>query len=208
MDILEEVIKRRLIFDGDGTGDDRRFNLMLKMIAKWTNSTEESPEESRQIYDKILAQLSLIEHSRHRSDLITKSNDEQLIKYQRLFADYEKKIIEIKDEIAKQRLELEKAKIIKQNRIQYDLLARVISAEPPRTEMNKKLVTLQKQLKELGEEKRRLVQKLDKRKKQFRVLSTSANQLRVDLNEEDDKDVELNTSLDDITVNSPEPMSE
>lgn len=206
---LEEVIKRRLIFDGDGTGDDRRFNLMLKLITKWVNTTEESPEDSRQLYDKILAQLCLIEHSRKKSELITKSNDEQLIKYQQLHAEYERKITVIKDEIAKQRIELGKARVVKQNRIQYDILATHISAEPPRMDMNKELINLQKQLKDLGEEKRRLVMKLDKRKKQFHVLSTSANQLNVYLNEEEEKaESEINTSLDDVTANSPEPMSE
>lgn len=208
-DFSEEVIKRRLIFDGDGTGDDRRFNLMLKLITKWVNSTDESPEDSRQIYDKILAQLCLIEHSRKKSELITKSNDDQLIKYQHLHTEYEEKINSIKQEIAKQRVELEKARVVKQNRIKYDLLAKDIFAEPPRTEMNKKLIALQKQLKDLGEEKRRLVLKLDKRKKQFHVLSTSANQLNVYLNEDDEtEDAEMNTSLDDVTANSPEPMSE
>lgn len=182
---------------------------MLKLVTKWVGSTDETPEESRQMYDKILAQLALIEHSRKKSELITKSNDEQLIKYQQLHSEYETKISDIKEEIAKQRIELEKARVVKQNRIQYDLLAKHISAEPPRTEMNKKLVALQKQLKDLGEEKKRLVSKLDKRKKQFHVLCTSANHLNVLLNEDDEKeDPEVNTSLDDVTANSPEPMSE
>ncbi|CAG9865499.1 unnamed protein product [Phyllotreta striolata] len=203
----EEVIKRRLIFDGDGTGDDRRFNLMLKMITKFINSGEETAEESRQRYDKISAQLSMIEHARKRSELVTKSNDDQLIKYQKLFKDYEGKIRDIKSDIAKQRTELEKAKTIKQNRIEYDLLAKQISAEPARTEMNKKLLSLQKHLKDIGEEKRRLIQKLAKRKKQFHVLSTSANQLQFYL-DEDNEFIDINSSLDDVNVNSPEPMSE
>ncbi|XP_056634300.1 THO complex subunit 7 homolog isoform X2 [Diorhabda carinulata] len=203
----EEVIKRRLIFDGDGTGDDRRFNLMLKMITKLINTVDDSPEDCKQRYDKILAQLCMIEHSRSRSELITKSNDDQLLKYQQLHGDYEDKIKNIKEEIIKQRVELEKAKTIKQNRIEYDLLAKQIAAEPPRTEMNKQLIALQKQLKDLGEEKRRLVHKLDKRKKQFNVLSTSANQLKIYLNE-DTETVEINSSLDDVNTNSPEPMSE
>ncbi|KAG5888722.1 hypothetical protein JTB14_023798 [Gonioctena quinquepunctata] len=188
----EEVIKRRLIFDGDGTGDDRRFNLIKQRDVRQNPGPAE--------LDRALPPTS---------ELITKSNDEQLIKYQNLYAGYEQKITDIKEEIAKQRIELEKAKTIKQNRIQYDLLARGIAAEPPRKEMNKQLVSLQKQLKDLGEEKRRLVQKLDKRKKQFHVLSTSANQLQVYLNEDDaNADSEMNTSLDDVNTNSPEPMSE
>lgn len=203
------MIKRRLIFDGDGTGDDRRFNLMQKLITKWVNTADETPEDSKQLYDKILAQLTMIEHSRKKSELITKSNDDQLLKYQQLHAEYEEKISKIKDEIAKQRVELEKAREIRHNRENYDLLAQNISKEPPRTEMKTKLVALQKQLKDLGEEKRRLVLKMDKRKKQFHVLSTSANQLNVYLNEEDESEsTEMNTSLDEVTINSPEPMSE
>lgn len=73
--------------------------------------------------------------------------------------------------------------------------------------MNRKLISLQKQLKDLGDEKRRLVQKLAKRKKQFHVLSTSANQLQVYL-DEDDQTIDINSSLDDVNTNSPEPMSE
>lgn len=204
----EDVIKRRLIFDGDGTGDDRRFNLLFKMIAKWMNASTETLEENKQAYDKILAQLSLVEHSRKRSELVTKSNNKQLTKYQDLYMDYEEKIHGIKDEISKQRETLEKAKIIKQNRIQYDLLAKAIEAEPPRTEMNKQLTNLQKQLKVLGDEKMKLVSKLDERRKQFNVLSTSANQLRRYL--EDDESKNLDSDLQKIVEvpYSPEIMSE
>ncbi|XP_072382657.1 THO complex subunit 7 homolog isoform X2 [Diabrotica undecimpunctata] len=201
----EEVIKRRLVFDGDGTGDDRRFNLMVKMTTKLFNSDDHADDYMQ--YDKILAQLSLIEHSRRRSELVTKSNDEQLLKYQQLYREYETKIQNIKEEIAQQREELNKAKTIKQNRIEYDLLAKQIAAEPPRTEMNKQLSALQKHLKELGDERTLLVNKLDKRKKQFNVLSTSANQLQVCLND-DTETIEINSSLDDVNTNSPEPMSE
>lgn len=41
----EDVIRRRLLIDGDGTGDDRRLNVLLKTLIKWCNSSDESPEE-------------------------------------------------------------------------------------------------------------------------------------------------------------------
>lgn len=37
---IEEVIRRRLQIDGDGTGDDRRLNDLLKTFVKWCNSTD------------------------------------------------------------------------------------------------------------------------------------------------------------------------
>lgn len=42
---IEDVIRRRLLIDGDGTGDDRRLNVLLKTLIKWCNSADEKPEE-------------------------------------------------------------------------------------------------------------------------------------------------------------------
>lgn len=36
----EDVIKRRLLIDGDGTGDDRKLNTLLKTFIKWCNNAE------------------------------------------------------------------------------------------------------------------------------------------------------------------------
>jgi THO complex subunit 7 len=43
--IAEDVIRRRLLIDGDGTGDDRRLNVLLKSFIKWCNATNEPPGE-------------------------------------------------------------------------------------------------------------------------------------------------------------------
>ncbi|XP_060535550.1 THO complex subunit 7 homolog [Cylas formicarius] len=173
----EEVIKRRLIFDGDGTGEDRRLNVLLRTVSKWINSNEDAEEESSQIYDKILAHLALVKHSRKRSEYVAKSNAEQLLKYKALYAQYETNINETKEEIIKQKVKLQNAKVIKNNRIQYDLLAKAIAKEPRRADMIKKLEVLQKDLTDLAEEKRQLDINLEKRRKQFHVLATSANEL-------------------------------
>lgn len=36
--ILDEVIRKRLLIDGDGAGDDRRINLLVKSFVKWCHS--------------------------------------------------------------------------------------------------------------------------------------------------------------------------
>lgn len=41
----ESVIKRRLLIDGDGTGEDRRLNVLLKSFIKWSN-TKDTPENT------------------------------------------------------------------------------------------------------------------------------------------------------------------
>ena len=43
----ENVVKNRLLFDGDGNGDDRRLNMLLKLTTKWAHATNPNgdPEE-------------------------------------------------------------------------------------------------------------------------------------------------------------------
>lgn len=42
--IADEVIRKRLLIDGDGAGDDRRINVLLKSFLKWCHSNV-TPEE-------------------------------------------------------------------------------------------------------------------------------------------------------------------
>lgn len=43
--LLEDVIKRRLLIDADGTGDDRRLNVLMKSFIIWCN-TSDTPENT------------------------------------------------------------------------------------------------------------------------------------------------------------------
>ena len=42
--IPDDVIKRRLLYEGDGGSDDKRINSLMKNFIRWNNATE-SPEE-------------------------------------------------------------------------------------------------------------------------------------------------------------------
>ena len=46
----EDVMKMRLLVDGDGTGDDRRLNMMLKTLIKWCNAEED--QQTCEVYFK------------------------------------------------------------------------------------------------------------------------------------------------------------
>ncbi|KAF5286159.1 hypothetical protein FQR65_LT12917 [Abscondita terminalis] len=202
----EEVIRRRLLIDGDGTGDDRRLNVLLKNLIKWANYSEESSPEHQLLFDRMLAQLSQCEFAVRCSQLLAKTNKNQLENYQKLQKKLEVQIIEVKNTIEISKQNLAQAKILKQNRMMYDLLAQSIKQQPARKDTDKRLADLKGQLNSLRDQKRNLEQKLEIRRKQFHVLVSSANQLRSMLEDVIDDD-SINTSLDDIT-NSPEPMSE
>lgn len=206
--ISEEVIRRRLLIDGDGTGDDRRLNVLIKSIIKWSYATEESPTEKQISFDKMLSQLCQCEFALKRSLLLNQTNEKQMQNYKTLQCKLEEKIKEVKVAIEESKNNLSQAKVLKQNRMMYDLMAQSIEKHPARKVTNECLENLKSELQELHDEQKRLEEKLDLKRKQFFVLVSSANSLRAMLEEMND-DVEMNQSLDDITNSpGPEPMSE
>ena len=52
----ENVVKNRLLFDGDGNGDDRRLNMLLKLTTKWGHATNPNgdPEEDIKVGTKYI----------------------------------------------------------------------------------------------------------------------------------------------------------
>ncbi|RZC35789.1 THOC7 domain containing protein [Asbolus verrucosus] len=205
----EDIIKRKLLIDGDGTGDDRRLNVISKTLKKWANSTEDSPLENQATHDKLLAQLSLCEYSVKRSQLLTKTTTKQLENYKKIQEKFEQQIIDVKESIKQNKENLIQAKIWKQNHMMYDLLAQSIAEQPARKETNQRLLNLQAELKELHKEKEFLEHKLDMRRKQFHVLVSSASKLQVMLEEAENSYNSISSVDNNVTDSTGvEPMSE
>ncbi|XP_047002058.1 THO complex subunit 7 homolog [Schistocerca americana] len=206
----EDVIRRRLLIDGDGTGDDRRLNVLLKSFIKWCNSTNETPQESALAHDRMLAQLSQCEFAMTKSRLSAEMSAAELRNYESLAEEIERRIQNAKEEIESTKQELQEAKTVRKNRIEYDVLAKVINEQPDRRETDEKLSTLRKELGSLKETEEQLERKLDMRRKQFHVLVASIHQLQAMLDEdaEDIMDVALEDPFDDELEIRAEPMVE
>lgn len=70
----EEIIRNRLLFDGEGTGDDRRIQTLLKTIVKWCHA-DSSREESKLTYQKIIALLNQCEYAMVKNHLVYEMNN-------------------------------------------------------------------------------------------------------------------------------------
>lgn len=133
------------MIDGDGTGDDRRINMLLKSFTKWVSS----PDPDHSVREKMLSQLAHCEFAQKKSRLISAMSKDELQNYEKLSGDIEVEIKEAMQVIEKTKSDLQDAKRIRKNRIEYDVLANVINEQPDRLETNKKLETLQKELNRL-----------------------------------------------------------
>ncbi|XP_020289097.1 THO complex subunit 7 homolog [Pseudomyrmex gracilis] len=190
----EEVIRRRLLIDGDGTGDDRRINMLLKSFTKWTNGSD----VDNTLHERMLSQLAQCEFAQKKSRLVSNMSQEELQSYEELSKEIEVQIEKAKEDIEKTKIELQDAKRVRKNRIEYDVLAKVISEQPDRLETDMKLATLRQELDSLKEKSEQLENKLEMRRKQFHVLISSIHSLQGMLDECDEEvmDISLENNTD------------
>lgn len=94
------------------------------------------------------------------------------------------------------------AKKIRKNRMEYDVLAKVISQQPDRKETMAKLKSLKKELDTLKESRTKLIQKLESRRNDFTVLMRSIQELQKKLDGDDvtGTDDEQNNMMDSTAV--------
>ncbi|NXY32581.1 THOC7 protein, partial [Pomatorhinus ruficollis] len=167
----DEVIRKRLLIDGDGAGDDRRINLLVKSFIKWCNSG--SQEEGYLQYQRMLSTLSQCEFSMGKTLLVYDMNLREMENYEKIYKDigkHEKMLLFFL-------LYLEQicfARIL-QNflRILWQSLFRQLEA-------------LGKELQNLSHIKENVEDKLELRRKQFHVLLSTIHELQQTL-ENDEK---------------------
>ncbi|XP_051532437.1 THO complex subunit 7 homolog isoform X1 [Myxocyprinus asiaticus] len=180
----DEVIRKRLLIDGDGAGDDRRINVLMKTFIKWCHSNI-SPEEGFAQYQRMLTSLSQCEYSMGKTLLVYDMNLKEMENYEAIYADIEKSITSAHEKIAECKKEIQRAKRIRKNRQEYDALARVIKQHPDRHETLKQLEALDKELQQLSQIKENVEDKLELRKKQFHVILTTIQELQQTLDNDE-----------------------
>lgn len=151
----------------------------------------------------MLAQLAQCEFAVTKSQLGSGMMAAELNSYESLSKILEKGIEAAKSNIEKSKLDLAQAKTVRKNRIEYDVLAKVISEQPDRKETLEKLSTLKTDLSSLETTKQLLESRLALRKKQFHVLVTSIHQLQALLDETDETEsISDDVEMKDITIES------
>ncbi|KAG7319229.1 hypothetical protein KOW79_017703 [Hemibagrus wyckioides] len=181
----DEVIRKRLLIDGDGAGDDRRINVLLKSFIKWCHSNV-TPEEGFAQYQRMLGTLSQCEFSMGKTLLVYNMNLMEMENYEKIYTDIEQSISAAHEKIAECKKEIQRAKRIRKNRQEYDALAKVIQQHPDRHQTMEQLEALDKELQQLSQIKENVEDKLELRKKQFHVLLSTIQELQQTL-ENDEK---------------------
>ncbi|KAH8395662.1 hypothetical protein KR222_005787, partial [Zaprionus bogoriensis] len=179
----EEIIKQRLLIDGDGTGEDRRLNMLLKQFLKWANSKNDSPETNQIMYDRLMAQLAQCQFAALKNVQTLKMIKEEQENYRKLAEKHKESIELAKEEIEESKKELIVAKEIRKNKMEYDLLASLIEEQPDRKGTEKQIETIKKEIDKLTQKKIKMETKFQKRRNDFTLLMYTIHELEKQLEE-------------------------
>ncbi|XP_036700633.1 THO complex subunit 7 homolog [Balaenoptera musculus] len=199
-----KVIRKRLLTDGDGTGDDGKINLPAKSFIKWYNSG--SQEEGYSQYQCMLSTLSQCEFSMGKSLLVYDMNLREMENYEKIYKEIEGSIAGAHEKITACKKQILQAKRIRKDSQEYDALAKVILRRPDRRETLKELQAVGKELEHLSHIKGSIEDKLQLRRKQFHVLLSTIHELQQTL-ENDEKLSEVEEAQETSTETNPKPQT-
>ena len=209
----DEIIKKRLLIEGDSGNEDRCINKLIKLFIKWSQNInrdkqlQQSDDELSDIasaQETMLAVISHIEFGLMRNQFIYEMNVVEQENYEKLYKKIDFDIEKATNDIVQSKIDLQEALKIRKNRQEYDVLAREINNYPDRQEMQATIERLDKQLEQLKVTKTDLNHKIDLRRKQFSVLFKSVSSMKVLLENDQyndiSQDIEINEEMNNITA--------
>lgn len=170
------MIKRRLMYDGDGIGDERRINILMKTFLKWAKGNDQENDSVTQ--SRMLAQIAQCELAMRKSVLNSAMMKQEMQMYDDISNKIEGDIILAKEQIKESKKYLEVAKQIRKNRMQYDVLAKVIKEQPDPEKTTEEREILTKELEELEKQRQLLDMKLESKRREYSVLMRSIEELK------------------------------
>merc|ERR1711970_350369 len=162
----EEIIRKRLLLDGEGAGDDRKLTMILKSFLKWCNN----PDADKASYQKILYMLDQAEYQIKKLELVAKANNAQQEKYKKIEKEIENEMTKANHTIEQATKDLEDAKKHKSNQMEYDALAQIITKNKDRKTTQAQIDLVQSQTDQLRVENESLDGRLSDRRRELHVL--------------------------------------
>lgn len=180
----DEIMKRKLMVDGDGIGDDRKISNLIKQFILWCYNDNESELESELSAERLLNVIDQSELAMAKSVQTIKMITHELDNYENTYKNIEKAIADARAKLSTCKAELAHAKQIRRYKLDYDAIANIIEQHPSTQETQIKLNVLENEIQTLQKINNQIESKLEKRRRQFQLLLSASHQLQSVLDEE------------------------
>lgn len=136
--------------------------------------------------DDLNKELDTWEFSIGKAAVISDCNTREITEYEEVLRQIELSITGTQKEIEELKVQLEKERILRQQKEEYEAISRLINELPPRADTEQELAKLNMELSELNEEGSALQSKMDLRSKQFHLLLHTVQDLQTIIAQEED----------------------
>ncbi|UXI19423.1 pre-mRNA-splicing factor SPF27 [Sarcoptes scabiei] len=190
----DEIMKRKLMIDGDGCGDDRKISNLIKQFLLWCYNDNETELECQLSAERLLNAIDQSELAMAKSVETIKMITNELDNYENIYKNIEKSINDAKSKLQSCKAELAYAKQIRRYKLEYDSISNIIEKHPSTQETQIKLNALDEQIQNLQKINNQIESKLEKRRRQFQLLLSTSHQLQSVLDDENESNDLLNTN--------------
>ena len=173
------------------------LRLVLAASASPSGATEEQKTEIRIAKESLQRELRLHALEMRKITLVADAAENELAQYEQATKQIDEDAAATRAEIDRLQTELTYEKKVRQNREEYESLAKMANVRPARRETEAKLQQIQEEMGRIAEEEAANVAELEVRAKQFHLLMQAVNDLKSTIAEDEAKKKALEEAADE-----------
>ncbi|XP_010453849.1 PREDICTED: THO complex subunit 7A [Camelina sativa] len=212
----DKIIRNRLLTRTTTTRGEPPLKKLQKKFTSFVTEVDKEDEEEDnysecdRLAKAFLQELSAFEIPLLKSQAVVAANLREKENFNELKDETNRQILQAQADIEDLKKQLEESKIERQHKEECEAIRKLISAQPPRSETQKAIHGLKKEIAELEAENTASWRLLELRKKQFALLLHVVDELQETMEEEQKSMVEemqRNMSEETTTAGGAEAMS-
>ncbi|XP_010420382.1 PREDICTED: THO complex subunit 7A-like [Camelina sativa] len=213
----DKIIRNRLLTRTTTTRGEPPLKKLQKKFTSFVTEVDKEEEEKEDNYSEcgrlakaFLQELSAFEIPLLKSQAVVAANLREKENFNELKEETNRQIMQAQADIEHLKKQLEESKIERQHKEECEAIRKLISAQPPKSETQKAIHELKKEIAELEAEDTASWRLLELRKKQFALLLHVVDELQETMEEEQKSMVEemqRNMSEETTTAGGAEAMS-
>ncbi|URE19026.1 Tho complex subunit 7 [Musa troglodytarum] len=187
------IIKHRLLTRTTTTRGEPPLKKLQKKFMSFALEIEKDTDnlnECERLCKAFLQEISTFELPLLKSKAVVDANLREKEGFNELQIEIQRQIIQAQVDIEDLKKQLEQSKIERQHREECEAIRKLIASQPPRSETQKTISDLEKEIAALEAENAACVRTLDLRKKQFSLLLHVVDELQNTIEDEQKSSVE------------------
>ncbi|CAL4920453.1 unnamed protein product [Urochloa decumbens] len=181
------IIKHRLLTRTTTTRGEPPLKKLQKKFTSFATEIEKDADNTsdcERLYKAFLQEINTFELPLLKGKAVVDANIKEKESFNELQVEIERQILQAQTDIEDLKKQLEQSKIERQHKEECEAIRKLISSQPPRSETERLIADLEKEIADLEAEDIACLRTLELRKKQFALLLHVVEELQISIEDE------------------------